>query len=60
MKKFLGVLVLTVGVWSMLPFAASAQSGQAVRFYADPDNGVLWVVGVLPERLNGDIRHYRR
>jgi hypothetical protein len=39
----------------MLPFAASAQSGQAVRFYADPDNGVLWVVGVLPERLNGDI-----
>jgi len=54
-KKFLGTLALTFGVWSLLPFAASAQSGPEVRFYPDPDNGVLWVVGVLPEQLNGDI-----
>jgi len=39
----------------MLPFAALAPSGQEVRFYPDPDNGVLWVVGVLPEKLHGDI-----
>lgn len=46
---------MTVGMWSMLPFAASAQPGRDVRFYLDPENSVLWVVGVLPEQLNGDI-----
>src|SRR5438309_11016009 len=54
-KQSWGVLALIVGLWSMLPFAASAPSGQEVRFYPDPDNGVLWVVGVLPEKLHGDI-----
>jgi len=54
-KKSLGILALTVGVWSILLCTASAQSGQEVRFYPDPDNGVLWVVGVLPEKLHGDI-----
>jgi len=55
MKTAVGILVLTVGMWSMLPLAAAAQSGSEVRFYPDPDQGVLWVVGVLPEPLHGDI-----
>ena len=55
MKTAVGILALTVGMWSMLPLAAAAQSGSEVRFYPDPDQGVLWVVGVLPEPLHGDI-----
>jgi hypothetical protein len=54
-KQSFGVLVLTVVVLRMLPCAAAAPSGREVRFYPDPENGVLWVVGVLPEQPNGDI-----
>jgi len=55
MKTALRILAVTVGGWSLLLVAAAAPSGPEVRFYPDPDQGVLWVVGVLPEQLNGDI-----